>query len=182
MPRAFAAATPSTLAMPLSTVMMSAGRARRGERDDLRSQAVAVLEAVRHQEIDRRAHRREAAYADRAGRRAVGVVVGDDRHAFAAGDAVRQAHRGGVCSEQHRPVRQASKRAIQLADVDHATRGVDSRQQRRNPGSDQRARRFGHRPPHDVHQCPVGDASSLDRRGADVHARRRRASDRRLAS
>ena len=56
----------------------------RGERDDLRRQAVAVLEAVGHDEVDVGAHRAQAAHADRAGGGAVGVVVGDDDDASRA--------------------------------------------------------------------------------------------------
>ena len=59
-----------------------ARRLRARELDDLGRQAVAVLEAVRHEVVDVRAHRAQAAHADRAGGRAVGVVVGDDDDAF----------------------------------------------------------------------------------------------------
>jgi hypothetical protein len=49
------------------------------ERDDFGRKPVAVLEAVRHQVIDDRAEFAQRAYADRARRRAVGIVIGDDQ-------------------------------------------------------------------------------------------------------
>ena len=70
--------------------------ARRGKRDDLGRQAVAELEAVGHDEVDVRAHRAQAAHADGAGRRAVGVVVGDDDDALAARDRLREPRGGRV--------------------------------------------------------------------------------------
>ena len=79
MPAAAAAATPSTLAMPLSTVTITAGLARRGDGDDFGRKPVAELEPVGHEELDVGAHRAQAAHADRARRRAVGVVIGDDQ-------------------------------------------------------------------------------------------------------
>ena len=68
MPAAAAAATPSTLAMPLSTVTSRSRCASRGNGDDLRRQAVAELEAVRHEEVDVGAHRAQARASSRCAR------------------------------------------------------------------------------------------------------------------
>ena len=103
MPRARAAATPALLEMPLSTVMMSDGRAFGGEPDDLGREAVAELETVGHQEI----HRREspgaqAAHDERRAGGAVRIEVADHQDAPLAMledqrdgriDAVERAHR-----------------------------------------------------------------------------------------
>ena len=48
MPRAFAASTPVTLAIPLSTVISRSGLRAAAEFDDLGREAVAVFESVRH--------------------------------------------------------------------------------------------------------------------------------------
>ena len=50
-----------------------------GERDDLRREPVAELEAVGHEVIDARAHRPQAPHADRARSRAIGIVIRDDQ-------------------------------------------------------------------------------------------------------
>ena len=73
------AATPSMLAMPLSTVTIRSGDCCAGEVDDFRRQAVAELEAVGHQVIDVGAEHLQGAHADGAGGGAVAVVVGDDQ-------------------------------------------------------------------------------------------------------
>jgi hypothetical protein len=57
----------------------------RGQGDDFRRQAVAVFEAVRHDVVDARAHRAQAAQRGGAGGGAVAVVVGDDGHLLAGG-------------------------------------------------------------------------------------------------
>ncbi len=86
------------------------GRLLRGELDDLRRQPVAVLEAVRHEVVDVRAHRPQAAQADRAGGRAVAVVVGHDQQARLGLDRVGEQDRGVVHVRQrgrrHQPVDQ----------------------------------------------------------------------------
>ncbi|MDT4842716.1 hypothetical protein FQZ97_766280 [compost metagenome] len=52
-------------------------------RDDFRGQAIAVLEAVRHQVIDmRRPEHAQTEDADRAGGGAVGIEVTNDQHAL----------------------------------------------------------------------------------------------------
>ena len=63
MPWARAAATPALLETPLSTVTMSVGARCARERHDLGGEAVAELEAVRHQEVDGREARGRAAPA-----------------------------------------------------------------------------------------------------------------------
>src|SRR5215831_19616256 len=66
------------------------GLSLRGERNDLRSQPVAELESVGNQKIDAGAHRLQAADADRARGRSVGVVVGNDQYPLAARHCVRE--------------------------------------------------------------------------------------------
>ncbi|KAG1249233.1 hypothetical protein G6F65_019206 [Rhizopus arrhizus] len=85
MPAALAAATPSTLAMPLST-------------------AIAGFEAVGHQEVDVCAHGGQGAQPDGASGGAVAVIVGHDQHFLAGLQGVGQ-HAGGM-----RRVRQAGGR------------------------------------------------------------------------
>ncbi|MNC89363.1 hypothetical protein D3C83_52850 [compost metagenome] len=54
-----------------------------GEAHDLGRQAVAVLEAVRHQELDGGSEGTQCAHPDRARGGAVGVVVRDDEQFLA---------------------------------------------------------------------------------------------------
>ena len=82
--------------MPLSTVTISVGARVRRQRDDLRRQAVAELEAIRHQKI----HRGEAPGAQRAHHqrgagRAVGIEVADHQHPAAR--AMREQQLDGAC-------------------------------------------------------------------------------------
>ena len=82
MPSSFARATPSTLAMPLSTVISKSGgpcAARAAQVDDLRRQSIAVFEAIGNQVIDVRAHRTQSQQADRARGGAIAVVIGNDQ-------------------------------------------------------------------------------------------------------
>ena len=90
-------------------------RALRGERDDFRRQAVAELEAVGHDEADVGTQRRQPAHRDRAGRRAVGVVVRDDDDALARGDRAREALRGFGDAAQRSERRQRRQRVVELA-------------------------------------------------------------------
>ncbi len=60
----------------------------RRERDDLRGQPVAELEAVGDEKADVRAEGRKRAHAHRAGGRAVAIVIGDYQHALARGDRI----------------------------------------------------------------------------------------------
>jgi hypothetical protein len=101
MPSSRARATPSTLAMPLSTVTMRSGSIGRREVDDVGREAVAVGEAVGHQIIDLGAEGAQRAHADRAGGGAVAVVVGDDEDACAGLDGVGEQDGGfGGVSER----------------------------------------------------------------------------------
>ena len=78
----------------------------RGERDNLRRKPVAELEAVRHEEIDARAHRPQAPHADRARSGAIGIVVGDDDQPLVPLDRDSKPGRRGVDTFQPPPRRQ----------------------------------------------------------------------------
>ena len=94
--------------------------------DDFRREPVAVLEAIRHEEIDDGAHRRETAHPDRACGGAIGIVVGDDHDLLAAAYRVGEA-RGGVVDALHR--REPRQR-----------REIDARARRRSPRRGRRTR------------------------------------------
>ena len=70
--------------------------ALRGERDNLRREAVAKLEAVGHEVIDARPHRPQAPHADRAGSGAIGVVISDDEQRLVLLDRASQPRRRSV--------------------------------------------------------------------------------------
>ncbi len=143
-----------------------ARRARRGIGDDLGREAVAVFEAVRHEEIDVGAHRREAAHGDRARGGAVGVVVGDDDDALARGDRVGEPRRGGVDALEQRERRQAREIGVELAGSRDAARGEHAGEHRMD------ARR-GERP-----RPPPGRRAERCRSRALARARRERARER----
>jgi hypothetical protein len=130
MPSSRARATPSTLAMPLSTVTIRPAAARR-QVDDVGRQAVAVGEAVRYQIIDARAEGAQRPDADRAGGRAVAVVVGDDEDSLPVGDGVGE--QTAACGGVRQARRRQQRREFVVEFAAHATMpraGVDARQQR----------------------------------------------------
>ena len=101
-PRSRAAVTPAALEIPLSTVTMSVGDRRRGQRDDLRREPVAELEAVRNQEVDRReSPADERPHDERGAGRTVRVEIADDQDAPAL--AVREQQRRGRADAFERP-------------------------------------------------------------------------------
>ena len=139
-------ATPSTLAMPLSTVIrMSGFLSCLGERYDLGRQTVAVFEAVRHQIIDYRAEFAQRAHADRAGRCAVGVVVGDDQQALPRRDCVGEDRCHALDVVQAGQRRQTGDFGCELLRRSHAARGINARQQWGYAGAAQRGDRCAHR-------------------------------------
>ena len=164
MPSAAAAATPSMLAMPLSTVTISRGACRARERDDLRRQPVAVLEAVRHEEIDVRAHRGEPAHADRARGGAVGVVVGDDHDALARVDRPRRGARRAASMFRSSRRAAAARRA----------RGRARRRSRDAARGVERARAPGRRPRRRATRAPLAGTARRDDRRRSFEAWRRR--------
>ena len=85
--------------MPLSTVTIRRGAFRKRELDDLRREAVAVLEPVRDQEIDG-TECSKTAHADGAAGGAVGVVVGNDQDALARRDGIGEPCGRGVDVEK----------------------------------------------------------------------------------
>ncbi len=106
----------------------------RGDGDDLGTQPVAVLEAVRHQEVRAgAAHRAQREQAERGAGRAVGVVVTDDQDALVARERASET-RGGRVQPEQRGRQQLRQPLLQLARIRHAARGVEPRQQRTDAG------------------------------------------------
>ena len=110
--------------------MISVRMPRGRECDDLGRQAVAELEAVRHQELDRRSHRGETAHPDRAGGRAIGIVIGDDQQPFAALDRAGKPLARGVDAFQRLPRRQTGQVVVELRGRCDAARGEYARHDR----------------------------------------------------
>ena len=77
-----------------------------GERDDLRREPVAELEAVGHEEIDACAHRPQAPHADGARSGAIGIVIGDDDQPLVPLDRGSEPGRRSVDTLQRPPRRQ----------------------------------------------------------------------------
>ncbi len=82
--------------MPLSTVIISAGSRCAASATISRREPVAELKAVGYEEIDLRAHRAQAAHADRTGGGAVSIVVGDDQQTLASFDRAGEPRGRGV--------------------------------------------------------------------------------------
>ena len=135
------AATPSRLAMPLSTVISTSAPLCLDALDDGRRQAVAVAprgRAPRSPTCRCAPSSAQAAQRHGAGGGAVAVVVGHDAQALVGGDGVGQ-QRGGLGA----PFRPAggSRRArpsSSSSGVAHAARGKQPRQQRVHAGLLQR--------------------------------------------
>ena len=84
------------------------------QRDDFGRQTVAVFEAVGHQIIDVGAERAQRAHADRAGGRAVGIVVGDDQQLFTRRNGIGGERRHRLDVLQRRQRRQSAQVGGQL--------------------------------------------------------------------
>ena len=100
------------------------------ERDDLRGQPVAELEAVGDEIADVRAERGERAHAHRARGRAVAVVVGDDQHVLAGRDRVGKQRGCAVRVQQTGGRNKAGERVLELAAPADASCRADARKDR----------------------------------------------------
>ena len=97
---------------------------RGGDFGKLGRQAVAMFEAIGYEEIHRRAHRRQAAYADGTRGRAVGIIVGDNQNFFLALDGIRQTAGGGFAIRQRLIRQEAGEFVVQLGRTLHVARGA----------------------------------------------------------
>ncbi|MNE08323.1 hypothetical protein D3C80_1009700 [compost metagenome] len=101
-------------------------------RDDLRGQAVAVLEAVGHQVVDmRRAEHAQRQHAHRTGGGAVGIEVADDDHALALLQRRHQQLDRRIDALQLAIRDQPRQRLVQLGGGLHAAGGIQAGQQGR---------------------------------------------------
>ncbi len=105
-------------------------RALRRLADDLRREAVAVLEAIRHEVIDAGPHRAQRPHPHCARRRAVGVVVAHDEDALLARDRVGEEPRGVVDVMQPIGCRERLQGRGELVDARHAARREEAREAR----------------------------------------------------
>ncbi len=106
------------------------GTLLQGHADDLRGQAVAVLEAVRHQVIDPgRAEHAQGQHADAAGGGAVGVEVADDENPLAALQGIHQQRHALLDAFQPLEGNQPRQALVQLLGATHATSCVQACQQ-----------------------------------------------------
>ena len=114
------------------------GLSRCREVHQLGREAIAELEAIRHQVIDARAEEPQRAHADRAGGGTVGVVVGDDQQALPRRDAVGE-EPGRLLDAFQQEGRQQRCGAIgQLRRRADAAPGVDPGEQRMDTRLDER--------------------------------------------
>ena len=113
------------------------GSARRDDVDDLGREAVAVGDAVRDEERGADAEHREAADADRAGRGAVAVIVGDDRDAFAALAGERETLCGGAGALELGGRNHAQPLLLEVGGLGDAARGEGARDGRQEPRPDE---------------------------------------------
>ncbi len=119
------------------------------QRDDLRSQSITELEAVRHEEIDRSetpgTHRTQH---ERGAGRPVCVEIPDDEHA--AGEAMAQQQIDRRCGTLEGPDReQAIERQVKLQLAADAAGRVDALQDRVNVGAKPHGVRSGTLAPYD---------------------------------
>ncbi len=133
MPRPGARVTPAMLEMPLSTVTMSVGARVRRQRHDLRGQAVAELEAVRHQEVHRgEAPASQRPHHERGAGRAVRIEVADHQHAPGAAMLQQQLDRcrdALECAHREQPL----EGGVQLRRRAHPARCVNAPEHRMQP-------------------------------------------------
>ncbi|MNH98267.1 hypothetical protein D3C73_509860 [compost metagenome] len=101
--------------------------------DDLRGQAVAVVETVRHQIIDmRRPQQTQTQRAHGAGRCAVGIEVTDDQNALALFERRHQQVHGGINALELLERNQPRQTLVQFRLRLHAPRRIQAGQQWRN--------------------------------------------------
>ena len=128
--------------------------------DDFRRQTVAVLEAIRHEEIDVGSHRRKSAHSNRGCGGAVGVVVADDHDFLAAGYRVGETRRCAVDALHRRERRQRRELDVELSRGGDATGSEYARQHRMHAGGGERRCGGRNRTTHDVHQSASFAVSS----------------------
>ena len=107
------------------------------EVDEFRRQAVAELEAVRHQVLHLRAERAQRPDADRAGRGPVAVVVRDDQDPLPAFDRVGQELRGLRRVQQLVGREQPRRIRLELGGRADLARGIDAGEHRVHAAADQ---------------------------------------------
>jgi hypothetical protein len=107
-----------------------ARRTAGGQRDDLRRQAITVLEAVRHQILDLAAKHAQAAHRDRAGGGAVTIVVGDHYHAAFALNRVGEQRRSAFAALERGRRHEPRETGFDFIGHAHAARGVQAREHR----------------------------------------------------
>jgi hypothetical protein len=111
--------------------------ARRRHVGQLGREAVAVLEAVGHQKIHRRAHALQAFHAHGAGGGAIGIVIGHNQNVFPRQHRIGQP-RGRFGAAFEALVRQkAGELVLQFGRRRHGARGTQARQQRVGAGGNQ---------------------------------------------
>ena len=111
--------------------------ARRSHVGQLGREAVAVLEAVGHQKIHRRAHALQAFHAHGAGGGAIGIVIGHNQNVFPRQHRIGQP-RGRFGAAFEALVRQkAGELVLQFGRRCHGACGTQARQQRVGAGGNQ---------------------------------------------
>jgi hypothetical protein len=103
------------------------------EVDQLRRQSVAELEAIGNQILDLGTEGAQRAHANRAGGRAVGIVIGDDEQALFRGDRVGEERRAVLEVLQQPRRMQPAWLVAQLAGRGDAPRGIEAREQGMDP-------------------------------------------------
>ncbi len=116
---------------------MDVGLSRSGEVDELGGQPIAQLEAIRHEIARVGAESAQRSHADRAGGRAVGVVVCDDQQALLRGDGVGEELRALVEILQQARREEACRLVAQLTGGSNAARRKEACEQRVHTGRDQ---------------------------------------------
>ena len=117
------------------------GRPLRGEFDDFRRQPVAVLESIRDEVVDVRAHCPQAAQPDRAGGRAVAVVVGDDQQPRVGLDRIGEQERGLAHMRQRGRRHQPVDQQLKVVGARDPARGQHARQRGQHTLGDEAPRR-----------------------------------------
>ena len=142
----------------------------RGKRDDFGRQPITELEAIRYDEIRLRTERAQTLERNRAGGRAVCVVIGDDDDAFTAVDCGDQAIDGGVDVGERGEARQRVEPAFEIVHRRDSARRIDAREHRRNAAVQQCLNMRWNRAPNDRnrHSSTGAGISSERLRNRDV--------------